>query len=82
MDKISLGVSADELALLIRIGMESELIHVDEISPFTRFIAYQFSTKNQKKISVESLRNRIFKIELKDPLGLKVDLLTVLNKYI
>lgn len=80
-DKITLGVSADELALLIKIGMESELIHVDQLTPFTRFIAYHFSTKKQKKISAKSLRNRIYKIVLKDPLGLKVDLLTVLNKY-
>jgi hypothetical protein len=82
IEKFDLKISVDQLAVLIKIGKATGLIHIGEISPFTRFISKFFSTKQQTKISARNLRNKVYKTEIHNPEQLKTDLLNLINKYL
>ena len=81
-NKILLNVSVEQFALLIKAGIESGLLIVEDVRAFSRLVCKYFSTKKQANMSDSSLRNRIYKFEIEDPDALKSNIINWIKDYI
>ena len=80
--KILLNVSVEQFAFLIKAGIESDILIVEDVVAFSELICKYFSTKKQANISISSLRNRIYKYKFDDPEALKSNILNWISDFV
>ena len=78
--KFQLDLSVEQIAILIRVAKETNLLKVQELRSFSNFICEHFSTKKQETIAESSLYNKIYNYELEDPERIRTNIMEWINR--
>jgi hypothetical protein len=80
-NKIQLSLSVDQLAFLVRFGKESKVILNQELKAVINLASKFISTKKQEKISAASLYNKVYELEINNPLQILTEIESVIRKH-